>query len=128
MLKLQSEYDDLDKYENEDEDICYYKKYTDKLHNPYGPAFIRNNGYKEYYINGKLHRLDGPALIYPSGTEYYYINSVNLGDSKQEFFENIKYLDSKPTNKKNKIDILNIKNFLLHGLDSSSLNILKSLL
>jgi len=127
MSKIKSEYPDLDKYLNEFE-IRYLKKDTSILHNPYGPAIIGRKTYKEYYINGKLHRLDGPALIYPSGTEYYYINSVNLGDSKQEFFENIKYLDSKPTNKKNKIDILNIKNFLLHGLDSSSLNILKSLL
>ena len=94
MLKLQSEYDDLDKYENEDEDICYYKKYTDKLHNPYGPAFIRNNGYKEYYINGKLHRLDGPAIIWSNGEEEYYINDEYL--TKEEFEihpERLKYFN-----------------------------------
>ena len=82
-IKLQSEYEDLDKYKSEIEDIIYYKKDTNIYHNPYGPAVICKSGYKAYYINDKLHRLDGPARIYPYGQEEYYINYEYL--SKEEF-------------------------------------------
>jgi len=52
MSYLKSEYDDLDKYKYR-EYIIYYKKGTNIWHNPYGPAYIDKNGYKEYYINNK---------------------------------------------------------------------------
>ena len=83
QLKLQSEYDDLDKCENEYGDILYCKKNTDIWHNPYGPAIIRKNGYKEYWIENKRHRLDGPAIIHSNGKEFYCINGKSF--SKQEF-------------------------------------------
>ena len=92
-IKLQSEYDDLDKYSYY-EDIYYYKKNTEITHNPYGPAFISSYGGKEYYINGKCHRLDGPARIWATGTEEYWINHKFL--KKEEFEahpERLKYLD-----------------------------------
>ena len=82
-IKLQSEYDDLDKYKFDDGDIYYCKKDTIIWHNPHGPAVIYKNGYKQYIIENKLHRLDGPAVIYPNGEEEYYINNKKL--SKQEF-------------------------------------------
>ena len=59
-IKLQSEYDDLDKYDFYG-DTYYYKKNTDILHNPYGPAILFKDGDKEYIIENKYHRLDGPA-------------------------------------------------------------------
>ena len=34
-----------------------------KLHREDGPAIIRINGIKEYYIHNKRHRFDGPAWI-----------------------------------------------------------------
>ena len=85
-IKLQSEYDDLDKYEYNNGNginIYYCKKGTRMLHNPYGPAYICNNGYKEYIVNNNLHRLDGPAKIYANGKEEYWINHKQL--SKEEF-------------------------------------------
>ena len=82
-IKLQSEYDDLDKYKYDDRDIIYYKKNTKIWHNPYGPAIIWKNGAKFYYIEGVPHRLDGPAIIYFNGDTRYYIN--NKGLSKEEF-------------------------------------------
>ena len=82
-IKLQSEYEDLDKYLNLSESIFYYKKDTHDLHNPYGAAYIGTDGYKAYCINGKYHRLDGPAIIWQNGNENYYINGKNL--SKEEF-------------------------------------------
>ena len=86
IIKLQSEYNDLDKYERKYEDrghIFYYKKGTNIYHNPYGPAYISHNGYKEYIVNNNLHRLDGPAKIYANGKEEYWINHKQL--SKEEF-------------------------------------------
>ena len=52
-IRLQSEYSDLDKYEFDDGDIIYYKKGTIIWHNPYGPAFLKKDGSKFYYINNK---------------------------------------------------------------------------
>ena len=95
MFKIESEYNDLDKYQYNDENVLYCKKNIKILHNPYGPAMI--NVYKNtvyYYIEGKLHRLDGPAIIYKKiGREEYYINNKYL--TKEEFEihpERLKYL------------------------------------
>ena len=48
-IKLDSEYDDLDKYQFDDGNIIYCKKDTDIAHNPYGPAIIWSNGSKFYF-------------------------------------------------------------------------------
>ena len=40
FIKLQSEYDDLDKYKYNNGDIVYYRKNTNICHNPYGPALL----------------------------------------------------------------------------------------
>ena len=82
-IKLQSEYNDLDKYQYNDGSILYYKKDTKIWHNPYGPAFIWEDGSKFYYIDDKNHRLDGPAVILKDGREEYWINYEFL--SKEEF-------------------------------------------
>ena len=82
-IKLYSEYKDLDKYKDKFGYIYYYKKDTILLHNPYGPAFLKKDGSKFYYINNNLHRLDGPARVYLNGEEGYYINHEEL--SKEEF-------------------------------------------
>ena len=93
-IKIESEYDDLDKYKSTIAgNIMYYKKDTDIFHNPYGPAIIDKDGYKEYCIDNELHRLDGPAVIWPNGEEEYWINYEQL--SKEEFekhSERLKYL------------------------------------
>lgn len=39
-----------------------------------GPAFVHDDGSKEWYINGKHHRLDGPAVIYTYGRKEWYVN------------------------------------------------------
>ena len=94
MPYIKKEYDnDLEKYENDYGDIIYYIKDTNIKHNPYGPAYIDKNGYKEYWIENKLHRLDGPARIWITGTELYYINHKYL--TKEEFYSHpdiLKYL------------------------------------
>jgi len=90
---IESEYSDLDKYEYINGDILYYKKYTQLVHNPYGPAIIWKDGSKFYYLNNKSHRLDGPAKIWHYDYEEYYINDEKL--SKKEFEihpERLKYL------------------------------------
>ena len=82
-IKLQSEYEDLDKYENKDGVIFYCKKDTRMQHNPYGPAVVSKDGYKAYFINNQWHRLDGPALILLDGRKIYFINDKEL--TKEEF-------------------------------------------
>ena len=92
LLKLQSEYNDLDKYDNYG-DIYYYKKDSYISHNPYGFAYITKNGYKAYLIENKIHRLDGPAVIYPNGEEEYYINNEYLTlEEFEKHPERLKYL------------------------------------
>ena len=81
-IKIQSEYEDLDKY-NDYGYIIYCKKDTQLIHNPYGPAILWKNGNKFYYINNKRHRLDGPARIYAYGREEYWINNKYL--TKEQF-------------------------------------------
>ena len=127
-IKLKSEYPDLDKYKYSDGEIIYYKKNTHKIHNPYGPAIVSDNGYKAYYIENKWHRLDGPARTWINGDKEYYINGNLIGNSKQEFYNNIKNLEVNNLNKKYKLNILDIKHYISNGLDANSINILKSLL
>ena len=92
-IKLQSEYNDLDKYQFDDERIVYYKKNTFMLHNPYSPAIIHKNGYKVYYINNNLHRLDGPARIWKNGEREYWINGDYLNEEQFEMHpERLKFL------------------------------------
>ena len=52
--------------------IRYYK--DGKLHNENGPAYIRKDGYKAYWINRKRHRIDGPAIIYVGEDYDWWIN------------------------------------------------------
>ena len=89
-IKLQSEYEDLDKYQIY-KDIVYYKKDTNIFHNPYGPSVITKNGNKIYHIENKRHRLDGPAMIYSNGEEEYWINGKYL--TKEEFEKHPKRLE-----------------------------------
>jgi len=90
---IESEYSDLDKYEYINGDILYYKKYTQLVHNPYGPAIIWKDGSKFYYIEDRLHRLDGPARIYSNGEEQYWINDTELTKEKFEVHpERLKFL------------------------------------
>ena len=92
-IKLKSEYIDLDKYRDYFDNIFYYKKGTSIYHNPYGPAYIIENVYKAYLIEGQWHRLDGPARIWINCKEEYCINGYSL--TKEEFEihpERLKYL------------------------------------
>ena len=91
MSKIKSEYSDLDKYKYDNGNIYYYKKDTQIVHNPYGPAIIYRDGTKVYLIESKYHRLDGPARILPNGEGAYYINNKCL--TKQEFeIKRLKFL------------------------------------
>ena len=54
--------------------LIYHKDAKGEYHNPYGPAVIRSDGYKAYYVHGKLHRTDGPAVIWPDGGKAYWIH------------------------------------------------------
>ena len=69
-----------------------------KLHREDGPAIIRINGIKEYFIHNKRHRLDGPA----------WISSVS--SFRNEWFINGKLVTNEITKwaTENNIDIENL--------------------
>lgn len=52
----------------------YWYNEKGQIHREDGPAVIRFNGDKEWWINGKNHRLDGPAIDYICGFKEWYIN------------------------------------------------------
>ena len=39
---------------------------------------VRNNGTKEWLLDGKLHRIDGPAIEYANGYKEWYLDDKQL--------------------------------------------------
>lgn len=54
----------------------WYLKDTAKLHNPDGPAVVRADGTKEWWINDERHRVGAPAIEYASGSFACYERPV----------------------------------------------------
>lgn len=54
-----------------------YTRGGDK-HRDKGPAEIRPNGYKAYFIKGLRDRKNGPAVIHPDGTQEYWLKGKLL--------------------------------------------------
>lgn len=46
---------------------------NNKCHRLDGPAVIRADGSKEWWVNGMLHRTDGPAVIWADGYEEWWV-------------------------------------------------------
>ena len=67
-------------YIRKDETVtAYYKdRGKNKLHRLDGPAIIRWDGDKIWYVNDKLHRLDGPAAEYGNGDRSWWINGEHI--------------------------------------------------
>jgi hypothetical protein len=61
-----------------------YKEHriNDQLHNPNGPAMVWADGHKEHWINGKLHNPNGPAVVWKDGYKAYYINDKKLTEAE----------------------------------------------
>tara|TARA_R110002153_G_scaffold112287_1_gene254352 strand:- start:33 stop:350 length:318 start_codon:yes stop_codon:yes gene_type:complete len=66
---------------DEDGTVRYYNA-SDQRHNPDGPAVIRADGYKAYYINDQLHNPHGPAVVRTDGSKAYYINGKYLTEAE----------------------------------------------
>ena len=47
-----------------------------QLHRDDGPAVIRADGTKEWYLNGEWHRDDGPAIEYVKGGSGWFIYDI----------------------------------------------------
>ena len=43
-----------------------------------GPAVERNNGYRQWLLNGQLHRTTGPAVEWANGTKEWWLNGEHL--------------------------------------------------
>jgi len=56
----------------------------EKKHRLDGPAYINNDGEKEWWKNGKRHRIDGPAVIGQNGSKRWYINGACIHKRKVE--------------------------------------------
>lgn len=48
------------------------------LHREDGPAYIREDGTQEWFINGPRHRENGPALEHSSGRKSWYIFGTHI--------------------------------------------------
>lgn len=47
-----------------------------KLHRLNGPAVIKPDGTREWWVNGNLHREDGAAVIKPDGTKEWWVDGL----------------------------------------------------
>jgi hypothetical protein len=63
MKSIKKQYSNRIEYHNE----------QGKLHREDGPAIERNDGDKEWYINGLRHREDGPAIEMYNGTLQWWV-------------------------------------------------------
>ena len=62
---------EIDSYGNK-----YWFNFINQLHRENGPAFIHQNGYKEWKIKGRLHRIDGPSRIWIKNNKEWYIDNI----------------------------------------------------
>jgi hypothetical protein len=49
------------------------------FHNESGPAIIRKNGTKIWFINNFKHREDGPSTEYENGTKHWFYKGKDYG-------------------------------------------------
>lgn len=66
--------------------IVFLKIGTEPHQNVYhrvdGPAFIRWNGDKWWWLNAYKHRLNGPAIVLSNGKKFYFIYGKKMSYSK----------------------------------------------
>jgi hypothetical protein len=71
-----------------------------KLHREDGPAIVRTDGYRAWYLNGFLHREDGPAIEDSDGTKQWFLNgrlhredgpAVKMSDGYEAWYLNGRY-------------------------------------
>ena len=68
------------------ESTCSIDKYGNQIwhlpdsrllqHRIDGPAYIRTDGYQEWYVNGELHRTDGPAILKQDGSQEWWVHGI----------------------------------------------------
>ena len=89
-----------------------------------GPAVIKADGTKGWYVNGKRHRLDGPAIEWADGDKLWYVNgelhrldgpAIEYADGTKAWYIDDKQYTEKGFNKyvqalKDRQDILNKDN------------------
>ena len=57
--------------------ILYFNN-KGQQHREDGPAIEREDGKKEWWVNGKLHREDGPAIEFADGTKQWWRLGVRI--------------------------------------------------
>ena len=51
-----------------------HRNENEELHCVDGPAVVRADGYRAWYLNGKLHCTDGPAVVWPDGSCEWWVD------------------------------------------------------
>ncbi len=81
-----------------------YSNSQGRWHRVHGPAVIRADGYKSWWLNGRLHRTTGPAVIWADGDKMWYQNdrlhrttgpAIEWADGDKEWFLDGKCLTEK---------------------------------
>ena len=75
----------------------FWENEDGKKHNTDGPAVIKSDGTKEWWINGKRHREDGPAVEHNDGSYEWWVDgrlhcdqgpAVEHASGLREWFKN----------------------------------------
>ncbi len=78
-----------------------------KMHREDGPAIENSNGYKCYVVNGNIHNLKGPAVVGANGETEYWVNGREL--SKQDFYNlDVVKMNIKPDDRQQASDLLDV--------------------
>ena len=55
-----------------------------QVHRDDGPAIVRADGRKDWFVNGLRHRLDGPAIDYGHGRKEWFIDGTLVSTCKHQ--------------------------------------------
>ena len=59
-----------------------YCNHLGQKHRVHGPAVIRVNGGKSWWLNGKRHRTDGPAVERANGNHEWWVNDRRISENE----------------------------------------------
>lgn len=74
--------DELRRVEQANGTVLYVRGDDNMLHNESGPAIIRRDGSREWFIDGLLHRTDGPAVIDGEGRWEFWVDGEQIPEDR----------------------------------------------
>jgi hypothetical protein len=61
------------RYYYSDGSVLDYRNFEKKLHRIKGYA-VKDDGTRQWWVNGERHRTDGPAIEWSDGEKFWYVN------------------------------------------------------